>query len=143
MTTSSTRLRPSSIPPAEAADWTVGWVRSAPFGVFGYTDFRTRTVMLLNGLNLAEARATLLHEAIHVDRGPVAPIDSEVEEGVVEILAAAQLIPAAVLRTLNARVAVHGVDAAADQLGVDGHSVEAGCLLAAAAVTLSSSAGGS
>jgi hypothetical protein len=40
-------------------------------GPMGETDFVAGTISLRRGLNQAELRSTILHECLHVERGPV------------------------------------------------------------------------
>jgi hypothetical protein len=73
-------------------DWTLEWSH-LPSGVWGVTDFDTRTVTLRHGMNQAERRCTIAHEIQHILRGP-APVGlEEWEEELVDRNAARFLLP--------------------------------------------------
>lgn len=91
-------------------------------GVLGSVDYATRTITLSADLLQAEARTTLAHELIHLERGPAPPGSEEREEAVVERETARRLIPLAALVS-----AIGWTDDSyelARELGVDQAAVE-------------------
>lgn len=101
------------------SDWKIEWTDDLPFGVWGHTDFDTKTVYLANGMNEAERRCTIEHERHHVLRGPV-PRGCEMrEELLVDRLAARKLLPS--VRHIGHVMAWHNanVQRVAHELWVD------------------------
>lgn len=102
----------------DLVDWTLEWAH-LPHGVWGYTDYSTKTVTLKLGMSQAERRCTIEHERWHIVRGP-APVALEVrEEAIVDQNAARALLPD--IRAIGEALAWSGsqVDEAADELWVD------------------------
>ena len=62
-------------------------------GALGMTLFASRVILLDPRQNDRQWRCTLLHELIHLCRGPVAPEDAEREEDIVSHLASLLLLP--------------------------------------------------
>lgn len=62
-------------------------------GVAGETDFEAGTISLRRGMTHDERRSTILHECIHVERGPVLDTLVDREERRVEREAARTLLP--------------------------------------------------
>lgn len=60
---------------------------------YGHVNFDDACVTLSKGMTQAERRCTIVHEMIHLDRGPVPPEMEEAEEVIVRDLAARRLIP--------------------------------------------------
>lgn len=88
-------------------------------GVPGFTDFETREVSLRVDLTWAERRSTILHECLHVERGPVPNGLYDKEETRVRKLAAVILLPC-VIEIGDALVWGQGhVEPAAAELDVD------------------------
>jgi hypothetical protein len=88
-------------------------------GPMGETDFVAGTISLRRGLNQAELRSTILHECLHVERGPVPMGLAPKEEHQVRKLAAQQLLPQ-VTRIGDALAWAQGdLAAAAEELWVD------------------------
>lgn len=100
--------------------------------VWGLTDFARRTVTLHRDLDEVEARTTLAHELVHLERGPVPPAETAIEEALVDILVAARLIPVASLPSLAALVSRSDAVTVGRSIGVDEFVLEAGVNLAAA-----------
>lgn len=101
----------------ELVDWTLEWAHLPP-GVWGVTDFETRTVTLRHGLNQAERRCTIAHETQHILRGPVPPSGEAREEATVDRNAARLLLPD--VRVIGEALAwATCLDEAADELWVD------------------------
>lgn len=85
----------------------------------GFTDFEAGTISLRRGMNQAERRSTILHEVIHVERGPVPETLGDREELRVCRIAAQQLLPDVRLIG-DAMVWAQGnLHAAAEELWVD------------------------
>lgn len=102
----------------DLADWTLRWAQ-LPHGVWGLTDFRTRTVTLTLGMNQAERRCTIEHERQHILRGPVSSTSYVArEERIVDHNAARLLLPD-VHRIGEALAWAHGLEEAAEDLWVD------------------------
>lgn len=93
--------------------------RRLPYGVWGITDFVTGTVTLTHGLSVAEARCTLAHELIHLERGPVGRDATAAEEIAVEEIAAGRLVPPATRAEVATWCATLGMDAVCEALEVD------------------------
>ncbi|WP_259809653.1 ImmA/IrrE family metallo-endopeptidase [Aestuariimicrobium sp. p3-SID1156] len=100
------------------ADWSLVWDH-LPGDLLGFTDHRTRTVVLDRDLLQVERRCTIAHELEHVHRGPV-PADPWLgarEESAVEQEAARALISIEALAdAVSWSLDVHEV---ADALWVD------------------------
>jgi hypothetical protein len=89
-------------------------------GEAGFVVFDTRVISLRAGMSGAQRRSTLAHEIVHLERGPVHQgATAKVEEYLAECGAILRLIPASVLSELPRLVQVHGLDAAAEFLGLD------------------------
>jgi hypothetical protein len=87
-------------------------------GEAGVTDFVDATVSLRRGMTQAERRTTVLHECLHVERGPVPVTLAEREELRVEKLTARLLLPD--LEVVAAALAwTRDLYEAADELWVD------------------------
>ncbi len=76
----------------DLAEWTLVW-RPLPLGIWGLTNFKTRTVTIATGLTQAQRRCTIAHETQHVLRGPVPKPYRAREERVVDRNAARLLLP--------------------------------------------------
>lgn len=88
-------------------------------GPMGETDFVAGTISLRRDLTQAELRSTLLHECLHIERGPVPMGLAPKEEQQVRKLAAQQLLPH-VARIAEALAWAQGdLAAAAEELWVD------------------------
>ncbi|MCL8026353.1 hypothetical protein [Nocardioides bruguierae] len=88
-------------------------------GDLGFTDFESQTVSLRRGLNQAGRRSTILHECLHVERGPVPEGLAAREELRVRKLAAQMLLPD-IRAIADALAWAEGdLEAAADELWVD------------------------
>lgn len=87
--------------------------------VMAVTDWKKRTVTLAYDLTAGEARCTLTHELVHIERGPAANNDrlAELEEREVERITAARLIVFDEL--LAAAPRVDGFEDLADLMNVD------------------------
>lgn len=92
----------------------------------GLTNFHERSVSLRPGMTDAEARATLAHEVVHLERGPAQADHEDREEVLVEAVAALRLIPHGVLRLLPELLEKHGPASACDFLQVDARALNAG-----------------
>ncbi len=87
-------------------------------GHMGETDHDAGTISLRRGMTWAERRSTVLHECLHVMRGPVPDTFEEREELRVEKEAARWLLPD--VRLMGDALAwAHCRAEAADELGVD------------------------
>lgn len=88
-------------------------------GPMGETDFEAGTISLRRGMTYEERRCTVLHECLHVERGPVPLGLAEREELQVEKATARALLPS-VRRIGDALAWAEGDEAiAAAELGVD------------------------
>lgn len=83
----------------------------------GVTDFKTY-ISLSRSLTWAERRVTVLHECLHVERGPVLPALEAKEERRIDREAARWLLPD-VFAIGEALAWAHTLEEAADELGVD------------------------
>jgi hypothetical protein len=88
-------------------------------GPMGETDFLAGTISLRRGLTQAELRSTILHECLHVERGPVPMGLASKEEHQVRKLAAQQLLPQVATIGEALAWAQGDVAAAAEELWVD------------------------
>lgn len=89
----------------------------------GETDFEANTISLRRGMTWAERRTTVLHECLHVERGPVLLSMADREELRVEKETARLLLPD--LHTIgDALVWARDLAEAAEELGVDEHLLE-------------------
>lgn len=87
----------------------------------GETDFEAGTISLRRGMTWEERRCTVLHEVIHVERGPVPMGLAAMEELRVEKMTARQMLPS-VRKIGDAYAWAAGDDeGAARELGVDVH----------------------
>lgn len=64
-----------------------------PLGTWGITRFDQRQVVIADGLSETEAHCTLMHELVHVERGPVPAGREAQEEDRVSRIAARRLLP--------------------------------------------------
>lgn len=62
-------------------------------GLRGFTDYEAKTISLRRGMTHDERRSTILHECLHVERGPALDTLSAREELRVERVAARLLMP--------------------------------------------------
>lgn len=92
-------------------------------GPMGETDFEDNTISLRRGMTWAERRTTVLHECLHVERGPVLMSMVDREELRVEKETARLLLPD-VHPIGDALAWGHDLAEAADELGVDVHLLE-------------------
>lgn len=107
----------------DLADWTLIWA-PLPFGVWGLTNFRTKTVTLAPGMTQVQRRCTIAHETQHVIRGPVARHHQAREERVVDRNAARLLLPD-ISAVGEALAWSQNEDEAADCLWVDRYTLRA------------------
>ncbi|HEY0889327.1 MAG TPA: hypothetical protein VGE38_06940 [Nocardioides sp.] len=85
----------------------------------GFTDFDTFEVSLRDDLDWAERRSTIMHECLHVERGPVPMGLARKEEIKVRKLSAAELLPS-IVEVGDALIWAQGhVEPAAAELHVD------------------------
>lgn len=85
----------------------------------GETDFEAGTISLRKGMTYEERRCTVLHECLHVERGPVPLWRVNAEELVVEKATARLMLPS-VKAIADAYAWSQGDDfGAASELGVD------------------------
>lgn len=88
-------------------------------GPMGETDFEAGVISLRRGMTYEERRSTVLHECIHVERGPAPLTFAEKEELLVEKATARQLLPS-VKAIAEAYAWSQGdTEGAAYELGVD------------------------
>jgi len=85
----------------------------------GVTDFDACTISLRRGMNQAERRSTIMHEVLHVERGPVPVGLADREELRVCRIAAQQLLPDVRLIGDAMEWAQGDLHAAAEELWVD------------------------
>lgn len=71
-------------------EWTLVWHDGGPMGE---TDFEERTISIRRGLPWEERRCTVMHETIHVERGPVVAGHYDREELRVQKETAERLLP--------------------------------------------------
>lgn len=95
---------------------TLRWHDGGPAGL---TTFATNTISLRRGLNQAERRCTLMHELIHIHRGPAISTLAEREELRVDREASRMMLPD--IRAVGEALAWadHDLGEAADELWVD------------------------
>lgn len=62
-------------------------------GPMGETDFEAGTISIRRGMSYEERRSTVLHECLHVERGPVPMGLAEREELLVEKATAREMLP--------------------------------------------------
>lgn len=90
-----------------------------PLGTWGLTRHEEKEVVIATGLTEVEARCTLVHELVHVDRGPVPAGWQAQEENRVSRIAARELLPS-IRRVADALVwADWCLHEAAEELDVD------------------------
>lgn len=87
-------------------------------GPKGITNFANQTISLRRGMTQAERRSTVLHECLHVERGPVLSTLAAREELRVE-KETARLLLADLERLGDALAWAHDLAEAADELWVD------------------------
>lgn len=93
-------------------------------GVLGLTLFGSRVILMDPRQSPEQWRCTLLHELIHLSRGPVAPEQAAAEEDIVSHLAALLLIPDST-QLAEFDWTLEGMRELARQRGVDVETVEA------------------
>lgn len=98
-------------------DWTLRWQR-LPSGIWGLTDFATKTVTLTLGMTQAERRTTIAHETQHILRGPVHRSQQQREELVADHNAARLLLPD-VRQLAEVLASAPDIYVAAEELWVD------------------------
>ena len=87
-------------------------------GPMGRAIFATDTISLRRGLTWAERRCTVIHELLHLSRGPVSECRGPAEEEAVRRETARIMLPD--VRALGEAIAwAHDEHEAADELGVD------------------------
>lgn len=91
------------------------WHDGGPKGV---TNFSAATISLRRGMTQAERRSTVLHECLHIERGPVLTTLAAREELRVEKETARLLLPD-VHEVGDALAWAHNLTEAADELWVD------------------------
>lgn len=60
--------------------WTLAWSNELADDLYGFTDFRSRTITLREGLSFEERRCTITHEVEHALRGPASRCSELAEE---------------------------------------------------------------
>lgn len=99
----------------QLAHITLLWHEEGPSGV---TDFDASTISIRKGMTQAERRTTVLHECLHVERGPVPGMLADREELRVEKETARLLLPD--IRVVGEALAwAANLHEAADELWVD------------------------
>lgn len=102
------------------------WLRNLPHvdlqwhdgGVMGEADHEAQTVSLRRGLSYEERRCTLLHELLHLERGPALTTTCDRDEDAVRRTTARLMLPS--VRQLGEALAwAHDEREAADELAVD------------------------
>lgn len=88
-------------------------------GPMGETDFETSVISLRRGMTWEERRSTVLHECIHVERGPVPMGLAGREELLVEKQTACELLPSVKAIAEAFAWAQGETEGAAYELGVD------------------------
>lgn len=88
-------------------------------GPMGETDFEAGVISLRRGMTWEERRSTVLHECIHVERGPVPMGLAEREELLVEKATAQELLPSIKVIAEAFAWAQGDTECAAYELGVD------------------------
>jgi hypothetical protein len=87
-------------------------------GPAGLTRFAEQTISLRRGMSYAERRTTILHECLHIERGPALSTLAAREELRVERETARLLLPD--VKVMGEALAwAHSLDEAADELAVD------------------------
>ncbi|TIC78821.1 ImmA/IrrE family metallo-endopeptidase [Nocardioides sp. GY 10127] len=106
-------------------DWRIDWTDDLEPGVWGLTLHREKRILMANGLDQAERRSTIAHEAGHVLRGPSSVCMRLREEALVERQAARLLLPS--VRRIGHALAWHHADhdKAAHELWVDDRMLDA------------------
>ena len=130
------RLRPANLAPSgpydpwvharayEEMGWTIAW-EPLPFHTNGYTKFSLRAIKLADDLLTSEARFTLAHELVHVERGYTHRTSERAiaaDELAVDNEAARRLIPFGEL--VKAAMWASCLDELADELAVSEDAVE-------------------
>lgn len=88
-------------------------------GPMGETDFEAGTISLRRGMTYEERRSTVLHECVHVERGPVPMGLADREELAVEKQTACELLPSIKAIAEAFAWAQGDIEGAAYELGVD------------------------
>lgn len=99
----------------------------------GAVSFTRRVIRLDAYLDQASARCTLAHELVHLERGPVRLDDVQLEEALVDLVAASRLVRVDDLRRLEDDVED---DELATEFGIDPAMADAARALLAAAQQL-------
>jgi hypothetical protein len=89
----------------------------------GETDYVAGTISLRRGLDQAQRRSTVLHECLHVERGPMPMGLAAKEEHQVRKLAAQELLPSVVAIGDALAWSQGDLEGAADELWVDVHTL--------------------
>lgn len=98
--------------------WRLKWAELPP-DLYGYTDWRTRTITLAEGMSFEERRCTITHEVEHVLRGPASGCTVASEEMAVDRRSALLLLPS-MIEIADALAFHHGdYELAAEELWVD------------------------
>lgn len=104
--------------------WTLRWRDDLPWDVYGFTDWRTRTITLRGGMTFEERRCTIAHEVEHVLRGQFSRCDEVREESMIDRRCARLLLPT-MQEIADALVWHHGdYERAAEDLWVDSWTLE-------------------
>lgn len=104
--------------------WTLRWADELPSDVYGYTDFRTKTITLATGMSFEERRCTITHEVEHARRGPGSSHAVLREEVVVDRRSSRLLLPC-VREVADSLIFHHGqYEDAAEDLWVDPWTLE-------------------
>lgn len=100
-------------------DWTIQWRNDLDDGRWGLTLHREKKILIAEGLDQAERRSTICHEAGHLVRGPFSVCQALREESLVERQASRLLLPS--VRRIGNALAWHRGDyeRAAECLWVD------------------------
>lgn len=95
-----------------------------PADVYGFTNWRERTITLAEGMSFEERRCTITHEVEHVLRGPASHCDRLREELTVDRISARRLLPS--MREVSDALVYHrgDHDLAARELWVDPWTLE-------------------
>ncbi|QXN74251.1 IrrE-like protein [Gordonia phage Aleemily] len=96
---------------------TVDRTRSLGDGLFG--EWVGDTIYLDRDLSPEQARCTLTHEIVHLERGVPCDVDDPAEEAIVEGIAARKLIDMADYVDIMVRMTLNNFQQIADELNVD------------------------
>lgn len=99
--------------------WTLEFSHHLPEAVYGWTDFRRRTITLREGLSFEERRCTITHEVEHARRGPASSCAVMAEELEVDRIAS-RLLLSSIRDVADTLIYHHGnYEAVAADLWVD------------------------